>query len=219
MYGIRRAAIVSCSVAISLLMCEFSIAQTRIYRTVPSIDSSGRRTLRYQRVITPSTSRRVVTPTQRSTSSRSTRSSTAASRVLATKSEAESAERRAKAETADDDIPAEALLSERGAELSAQLRQLRYTESTLGSRHPSLPQIKEQIVSIRRTLKSEDSSDPPTPDASDDEKEIILVSNEVLDSLSKDDLKQLVVRLAKDLSKIRQRVDELEEDQLAADES
>jgi hypothetical protein len=140
---------------------------------------------------------------------------------LATKSQAELAERREKAEKADDDIPEEALLTERGVELSAQLKRLRYTESTLGGRHPSLPMIQEQIVSIRRILKSwgNEQDDIAGNDTEKSEKELVIVSNEVLNSLSKDDLKQLVVKLATDLSQVRQRLDELEEDQLAADES
>ncbi len=219
---IRRAAIVTCGFAISALMCEFTVAQTRVIRTVPS------RSIRIQRVVPSSSSRRVVVPSSRyttpsrSTASRSTRSTqSSSSRVLATKSQAEVAERREKAERADDDIPEEALLTERGVELSAQLKRLRYTESTLGARHPSLPMIQEQIVSIRRILKSwGDGQDEVAVDEKDSsEKELVIVSNEVLDSLSKDDLKQLVVKLATDLSQVRQRLDELEEDQLAADES
>ncbi|WP_145421265.1 hypothetical protein [Planctomycetes bacterium K23_9] len=141
---------------------------------------------------------------------------------MAKKAPASESTNREKAEQADSDIPASALLTERGMELVAQLKRLRYAEATLGSRHPSMPGVQEQIVSIRRILKSwgdEDESNASSRDeAGEPDKEIVIVSESVLDALSKDDLKQLVVRLAADVSKLRRRIDELQDEPLAEDE-
>lgn len=141
--------------------------------------------------------------------------------MLATKSQEDLASEKARLAKIDDDIPESAFLTERGLELAAQLKRLRYTESTLGSRHPSLPSIQEQIVSIRRILKSWGDEDVDLQDLVDDEreKEIVIVSETVLDQLSKNDLKQLVIRLAADVSRLRERLSELEEDTLPVDES
>lgn len=243
MSAIRRVAIVSCSLAASFLVCQDSHAQSRIirsgnrvYRVVPSSTIRGRvaTTVPTQIRTAPaaatsrSTSARVsgssrVSGTRTSSASaRRPSAQTTANRVLATKSAAAvNAENRKKLENADDDIPASAILTKRGLELSTQLKRLRYVESTLGSRHPSLAGVQEQILSIRQILLSSDDQYfgelPAKIEAP--ERELVIVSEAILDELSKDDLKQLVVRLATDVSKLRERLDELEEDQLPADES
>lgn len=224
MSAIRRVAIVSCSVAASCLLCELGLAQTRVIR-------SGSRVVRVApspsvrgRTVAPSSSatNRVVprsTPS-RAVSSRSVASSSASSanRVLAKKAPTDAISSRERIENADNDIPESALLTERGLDLVTQLKRLRYAESSLGSRHPSLPGVREQIQSIRRILKSWGNEGNTVASRNDSEKEVVIVSESILDALSKDDLKQLVVRLATDVSDLRKRLSELEEDQLPEDE-
>ncbi|MGB7346544.1 MAG: hypothetical protein WBD20_20150 [Pirellulaceae bacterium] len=216
MNAIRKVAIVSCGLAVSFLIGQSSDAQTRVIRT-----QNGSRSIR---VIPSSSSRaRTIAPSARSTSryvpSRSTTPSGASTQVLANKPPEDAASIRTKVNQADDDIPESALLTERGMELAAQLKRLRYTEATLGSKHPSMASVREQIVSIKRILKSWGEADEEQSDAEPAEKEIVIVSEAVLDSLSKDDLKQLVVRLATDVSRLRQRLEELSVEELPADES
>ncbi len=241
MIAIRRVAIISCTLVIGILMGELGFAQTRIirqgsriYRVVPS-PSAQSRTIR-------AASQSRTTPRRAASSSASKRTSTAAGGSKSNKTDDASNEH----ETIDNDIPKAALATQRGIELAAQLESLRHAEKSLGSRHPSMPDVRKQIANIRRVLMAWESEPsladlpetdlanelPPSKDdalakdlenedtqsQTEDQIKLATISDSILNDLSKDDLKKLVVRLATDVSKLRRRLNEIEL-QLSEDES
>ena len=105
-----------------------------------------------------------------------------------------------------DEIPPAALLTDYGNELVERLKRLRYTESQLGSKHPSLAGVREQIEDVKTELKTWDVKDNETLDAKTQSR---------IAKLDEDELRLLVVRLSQDVAKLRGRVAELEASDVA----
>ncbi|NND98693.1 MAG: hypothetical protein HKN47_15335 [Pirellulaceae bacterium] len=111
---------------------------------------------------------------------------------------------------AQDKIPDAVLQTDRGTELAEQLRMLRYNESTLGSKHPAMETVREQIADIKDELDSLASDFRPEDGTTVTVDETTPRS---LAQLSELDLRQLVLRLSTDVSTLRDRISELESEQ------
>ncbi|TWT92090.1 hypothetical protein [Stieleria varia] len=99
----------------------------------------------------------------------------------------------------DADIPRAALLTDKGMQLAARLRMLRDSESRMGSKHPSLPDVQRQIAEIRVQLR--DWANEPA-------KEGVLPRKR--EPLSNEELQQIVIRLAEEVDVLKQKVGRLE---------
>ena len=109
-----------------------------------------------------------------------------------------------------DKIPEAALLTERGKQLADRLRNLRYAEAQMGSKHPSLPSVQAEIESIKDELQAWVPAIKPKNGNGDDKVESAEMA---LAQLGEEDLRQLVVRLTLDIHRLRNRVVELESEQ------
>ena len=109
-----------------------------------------------------------------------------------------------------DNVPQAALQTERGKELADRLRNLRFTESQLGSKHPSLSSVKEEIKSVKEELQAWVPAIKTKKKTDDDKVETVETA---LAELDEDDLRQLVVRLALDVHKLRSQMTELKTEQ------
>ena len=101
---------------------------------------------------------------------------------------------------ADNDIPRAALLTEKGMQLAAKLKMLRESESRMGSRHPSLPEVQRQIAEIRTELREWVRA--PSKQNGDGEPRVR--------ELTRDELQQIVFRLAEEVDVLKQKVARLE---------
>ena len=103
---------------------------------------------------------------------------------------------------ADSDIPEAALLTERGTQLAARLKWLRNAESKLGAKHPSLADIKKQIVDIKEELKAWAPGGNPFQGSDGLARKVPQMNDE--------DLRQLVLRLTNEITELKNRVAKLE---------
>ena len=212
MNSIRMVATVSCVLLVGMVLCERANAQTRLtlsqYRAAQAraaqqraaqIRAAQQRSLQSRTIVRPTTTQFV--PSQLSTPTRSS-SSVSSQRAEAPK-------------VFEDKVPDAALLTNRGTELAARLKSLRYAESTLGAKHPSMESVREQIVSIKQELKAwtpvsiETESDQEADEEDDAEEK----TRETLATMNNSDLRQLVIRLSVDVTDLRQRIGELEANQ------
>lgn len=119
------------------------------------------------------------------------------------------------ATTPNDEVPPAALLTDRGAELAQQLRLLRRSESNLGAKHPSLPELRQQIADVTEQLKAWQPAPNPFRrselQASPDE------TAGTIPAMNETDLRQIVLILAQEvrdlnsqLSALHDRVRKLE---------
>jgi len=107
-----------------------------------------------------------------------------------------------------DEIPEAALLTERGTALVQRLKQLRHTESRLGARHPSLPEVQEQIAEIKRQLKAWEPA--PNPFRSADDPPETTAAGKPIPAMNEEDLRQVVLNLTAELDALKRRVSALE---------
>jgi len=102
-----------------------------------------------------------------------------------------------------DEVPQAALLTERGQQLADRLQHLRRAEANMGDKHPSLPDVQQQIEEIKVQLEAW------TPAANP-----FRASNELpirqIPQMNDEDLRQLVLRLTDDIRLLEQRIERLE---------
>ena len=212
MNSIRMVATVSCVLLVGMVLCERANAQTRLtlsqYRAAQAraaqqraaqIRAAQQRSLQSRTIVRPTTTQFV--PSQLSTPTRSS-SSVSSQRAEAPK-------------VFEDKVPDAALLTNRGTELAARLKSLRYAESTLGAKHPSMESVREQIVSIKQELKAwmPVSTEIVSDQEADEEDDAEEKTRETLATMNNSDLRQLVIRLSFDVTDLRQRIGELEANQ------
>lgn len=105
----------------------------------------------------------------------------------------------------DDEVPAAALLTERGTQLATRLKWLRNAESNLGKKHPSLADIRKQIADIKEELKAwQPGTNPFSSDSASGIARQIPTMND-------EDLRQLVLRLTNEVTELKTRVEKLEQ--------
>ena len=105
-------------------------------------------------------------------------------------------------ERSDDEIPRAALLTERGRELAEELRMLKRTRDSLGSKHPTLPVVLEKIEQVKLQLQAWSPSgagaeNPFRPGQSKPE-------------INQTDLRQIVLQLSMRIEQLERRVQTLE---------
>jgi uncharacterized protein involved in exopolysaccharide biosynthesis len=102
-----------------------------------------------------------------------------------------------------ENVPQAALLTERGRQLAEQLRLLKRSRDSMGSKHPSLPSINTQIEAIEEQLEAwepafgEPAENPFHP-------------GRATPQMNEFDLRQIVIRLNKRVESLEKRVAELE---------
>ncbi len=193
-----KVAVALCVLLMATLMSETSSAQTRI--TASQLRAAQLRAAQQRAAQTRSTTIRPTT-TRR----------TAQVRRVVVPAPAATKSTTSTSVTPKDQIPEAALLTERGTELVDRLKRLRYTESQMGSRHPSLEDVQNQIASVKQELQA---WVPAIKTKSDDaEEDDVETAERALAQLNEEDLRQLVVRLSMDVYKLRNRVVELESQQ------
>ena len=99
-----------------------------------------------------------------------------------------------------DEIPAAALKTEEGRKMVERLDFLRRSEASMGEKHPSLPGIKSEIESIRDRLGISGSGFGGE----------LAPSGQTLNSMSEDELRQLIRRMALRIESLEQRLNALE---------
>jgi uncharacterized membrane protein YdfJ with MMPL/SSD domain len=116
-------------------------------------------------------------------------------------------------------VPRAALLTERGRQLSSELRILLESRKSLGEKHPSMPIIKQKIEAIKEQLRAwEPAMGAPAPNPfqarADDS---ATAKSRTADSatanrpqMNEYDLRQVVIRLTKRVAALEKRVSDLE---------
>ena len=110
-----------------------------------------------------------------------------------------------------DEIPPAALLTDRGTALVERLRQLRRTESRMGAKHPSLPEVRGQIDDILRELKAWQPA--PNPFRSSTREDAVSPELQPIPLMNEEDLRQIVLALSQEVTELRGRVEALEKQQ------
>lgn len=108
----------------------------------------------------------------------------------------------------DDAIPPAALLTDRGTALVERLKQLRRAESRMGPKHPSLPDLRDQIAEVRQQLKAWQPA--PNPFRGTSPGDQAAETTKSIPQMNEEDLRQVVIALAAEVETLRQRVDVLE---------
>ena len=106
-------------------------------------------------------------------------------------------------EGVSDEVPAAALLTERGQQLADRLQHLRRAEANMGDKHPSLPDVQQQIEEIKVQLEAWTPATNPFRAGKD------LPIREI-PQMNDEDLRQLVLRLTDDIRLLEQRIERLE---------
>lgn len=99
-----------------------------------------------------------------------------------------------------DEIPAEALKTEEGRQLAERLSFLRRSEASMGVKHPAYKGIQSEIESIRERLgirQEQLNSSLAPPGLS-------------IDSMSDEELRQMIRRMALRIESLEKRLDALE---------
>lgn len=102
-----------------------------------------------------------------------------------------------------DEVPKAALLTERGQQLADRLQHLRRAEANMGDKHPSLPDVQQQIEEIKVQLEAW------TPASNPFRASETLPIREI-PQMNDEDLRQLVLRLTDDIRLLEQRIERLE---------
>ena len=102
-----------------------------------------------------------------------------------------------------DDVPKAALLTKRGAELADRLKWLRRSEASMGRNHPLLPEVRAQIKGVQEQLKAW------APAPNENTFEAFDLKRRV-PQMNEEDLRQLVVQLAEQVTELNERVTRLE---------
>ncbi|QDV43182.1 hypothetical protein Enr13x_30370 [Stieleria neptunia] len=109
-----------------------------------------------------------------------------------------------KASKSADQIPRAALLTERGRQLAEELRMLKRSRDSMGSKHPTLPLVNKKIEAIEEQLEAWEpavGAPPPNP---------FHPQQEAKPQMNDYDLRQIVIRLTKRVELLEKRVAELE---------
>lgn len=103
-----------------------------------------------------------------------------------------------------DEIPAAALLTDRGRQLADQLRHLRRAKATMGPKHPSYAGVLAQIAKIKKELAAETAAENP-----------LLARDQpppkTLAELSDQELRQLILQMAVKIAQLEARIEKLEQ--------
>ncbi|OYP33034.1 hypothetical protein [Rhodopirellula sp. MGV] len=99
-------------------------------------------------------------------------------------------------------VPNAALLTERGKELTEEMRVLKRNLAAMGERHPSRPTVEAKIEAIQEQLQA---WEPAYGNESNPFR-----AAEAMPQMNEYDLRQLVIRLNKRVELLEQRVSELE---------
>jgi len=106
----------------------------------------------------------------------------------------------------DPDVPASALLTDRGRQLADRLSQLKRSYAAMGPRHPSKRTIEEEMALVKEQLKAwSANADSSTADGERSEP-----LAKALPEMNETDLRQLILRLVVKVELLEQRVLELE---------
>ena len=103
-----------------------------------------------------------------------------------------------------DVVPRAALLNERGRELAEELRMLKRSRESMGSKHPTLPLINNKIEAIQEQLEAwepavgQPAENPFHPSQSKPQ-------------MNEYDLRQMVIKLNKRVEMLEKRIDLLEQ--------
>ncbi|MEM9825142.1 MAG: hypothetical protein AAF958_01065 [Planctomycetota bacterium] len=104
------------------------------------------------------------------------------------------------ASRADPDVPPSALLTDRGQALAQRLKQLRRSMETMGPRHPTLQDVKQELADVKEQLQAWASgADSSIGDAPITKAE-----------LNDQDVRQLLLRIVGKLNQLDRRVTRLE---------
>ncbi|WP_144059802.1 hypothetical protein [Rhodopirellula sallentina] len=112
----------------------------------------------------------------------------------------------------DIDVPAAALLTDRGRQLAENLRNLKRTRSNLGDKHPTVPLIEEQIEDTIQQLQAwipADTSEP-TPFIPSQQSGSVTADVSQPPGMNEKDLRQLVLSLHRRIEQLELRVRNLE---------
>ena len=99
-----------------------------------------------------------------------------------------------------DEIPAAALKTEEGRKMAERLGFLRRSQASMGPKHPAFPGIKAEIETIRDRLGINGSGSGGA----------LAPSGQTLNSMSDDELRQLIRRMALRIESLEQRLYALE---------
>ncbi len=105
---------------------------------------------------------------------------------------------------ADRDISRAALATQAGQKLVSELQMLRNSEASMGKKHPTLPETKRRIKSVRRKLIALERDEDQKAQV-----EIETLARR-LDEMSDSDLRLLVSQLIRDVRFLRERLIKLE---------
>ncbi len=100
------------------------------------------------------------------------------------------------------DVPAAALLTERGQELAERLRQLRRIEATMGAKHPARGEVQGEIEAVIEQLNA---WSPALRSLAGDQS-----LEDALPAMNEHDLRQLILRLSVKVEQLESRVSALE---------
>lgn len=99
-------------------------------------------------------------------------------------------------------LPPQAYLTERDSSLERELRSLKRSEAGMGEAHPQLPAVRKRIKDLEAELEAFRSIPNPF-DRFEDEG---LGPRDIVQQLSEEELRVLVVRLAVDVKDLRKRL-------------
>jgi hypothetical protein len=114
------------------------------------------------------------------------------------------------AEKSEMPIPNAALLTQRGRELAQELRMLRRTRDTMGSKHPTRPLIEQKIEAVEEQLQAWEpafGNPPPNPFQPGGGQP---GGEADAPQMNEYDLRQMVIRLTKRVEELERRVSQLE---------
>ena len=109
-----------------------------------------------------------------------------------------------KAAKSADSVPRAALLTERGRQLAEELRMLKRSRDSMGSKHPTLPLVNKKIEAIQEQLEAWEPAVGEPPENP------FHPNQEPKPQMNEYDLRQIVIRLTKRVESLEKRVAELE---------
>lgn len=98
-------------------------------------------------------------------------------------------------------------IRQRGSQLTERLRQLQRIESTLGRRHPSMPEVQSELASVRSQLAVFGATlDSPSMDNPGVDPSVV----DVYPELEPDELRMLLLQMAIKMDRLETRIGVLE---------
>ena len=101
----------------------------------------------------------------------------------------------------NDEVPPQALLTDRGTELAQYLRILRSKESKMGAKHPALPDLRQEIADVKEQLQAWQLG--PNPFRRSEMQGIGEVTVDAIPAMNQTDLQQIVLILAKEVESLK----------------